>query len=124
MKYYMITKTDTTVKWKPKVFRNGFTFSQKYYITLYDYDMIRYVLITKMNKSLRGFINIYLMVNDDDEDNGTLESLIPKIETLRSIFIEKYALYLRETEIEAYLTKLDKLEEKIDSRLNRKSRRL
>jgi len=124
MKYYMITKTDTLATWKPKVFRNGFTFNQKYYITLYDFDMIRYVLITKMNKSLRSFISLYLMVNDEDEDNGTLESLIPRIETLRSIFIEKYALYLRETEIESYLTKLDKLEEKIDGKLNRKNRRL
>jgi len=120
----MITKTDTLATWKPKIFRNGFTFNQKYYITLYDFDMIRYVLITKMNKSLRSFINVYLMVNDDDEDNSTLESLIPRIETLRSIFIEKYALYLKETEIESYLTKLDKLEEKIDGKLNRKSRRL
>ncbi len=123
MKHYMITKTDVLATWKPKKFKNGFTFNQKFYITLYNFDMIRYVLITKMNKSLRGFINIYLIINDDD-DNGTLESLIPKIETLRSIFIEKYALYLKETEIESYLMKLDKLEEKIDNRLNRKSRRL
>lgn len=125
MNYYLITKTGETWTWKPTKFRGGLSFHQKMSITLYNYEMIRYILVKKMNKSLKKIINLYLLYNSEEgEESGDIEALIPKVEFLRKVFIENYALYMTENEIESYLTKLDKLENKISSRTVKKSRGL
>jgi len=124
MEYYLITKTNVTWKWKPIKFKGGLSFNQKMPITLYNFGMIRYILIKKMNKSLKGIITLYLMYedNDDESSDTAIQELIPKVEFLRKVFIEKYALYMSESEIESYLMKLDKLEAKIQNRGMKKTR--
>lgn len=123
MEYYALTKTDTINRWIPTIFKGGYTFSQKLHITIYDFNMIRYILIKKLNNSLKGIINLYLLYTESEEDSDeNIASLLPKIETLRAILIEKYAAYLQETEIEAYLMKLDRLAEKVDSRIFKRTR--
>lgn len=125
MEYFSLTKTDKNCTWEYKVFKNGYTFKAKTHLTLYNFYMIRYVLLKKLNNSLKNIINLYLVYSEDEEEsgeNGNVANLIPKVETLRNILIEKYAAYMTESEIEAYLMKLDKLAEKIDSNSYKRSR--
>lgn len=122
MKYFLIAKTDKKVKLlNPLKLKGGFTFKNKMPITIYNREIIRYVLIRKLNNSLKSIINLYLLYDEDDEDNNS--ELLPRIELLRNILIKDYAMFLTEVEIEAYLIKFDRLEEKINSRLNKRIRR-
>lgn len=124
MEYFILTKIDKIWTWKPAEFVGGYSFKRKTKITLYNYDMIRFILLKKLNNSLKNIINLYLLYETDDSEDGieSLMGLIPKVETLRAILIENYATYLTETEIESYLMKFDRLEEKIDSTNIKKSR--
>ena len=119
--YYLLIKKDTKNKLKEKiVLRNGYQFNQKIKITLFSYDIINYILNKKITNQLRDIINIFLLYEDDEDGRETI--ILPKIETLRRVLIEKYARYLTEGEIESYLTKCDKIECKTVYRKNQKSR--
>lgn len=123
MNYYLISKTDKAFKCKASfVPQGGFSFNQKLSITVYNIGMIRYILNKKLTNSLKNIINLYLYYEGADDGDGCAENLLPRIEVLRRILIEDYALYLTESEIESYLTKFDKLEAKIGSLGHKKSR--
>ena len=68
-------------------------------------------------------INLYLMCENDDDD-AAREALIPKVDFLRSVLIEKYAFYLSRSDVEDYLNKLDKMEKKVGMLQSKKSRSL
>lgn len=123
MKYYLISKTDKTFKSNAGiVLAGGYNFKQRLSITLYDANMINYILNKKIKNSLKSIISLYLLYEDGEDDGDSVETLLPKIEVLRRILIEKYALYLSEGEIESYLTKCDKLEAKIANFGSKKSK--
>ncbi len=61
-------------------------------------------------------------MHESDDANDSMGELLPSIEYLRKILINQYALHLTEIEIESYLIKLDKLENKIGQKLNKKTR--
>lgn len=123
MNYYLISKTDKAFKCKDSfVPKGGFSFNQKLSITVYNIGMIRYILNKKLTNSLKNIINLYLYYEGADDEDGCANNLLPRIEVLRRILIENYALYLTESEIESYLTKFDKLEAKIGSLGQKKSR--
>lgn len=120
--YYIITKTDKSYRLERKIIlKKGYTFDKKITITLYHYGMIKYVLIKKLNNSLKGLINLYKFYEDDDDDTRR-EALLPKIELLRNIFLNQYADFLEEIEIESYLDRFNKLERKVDGSKSKKSR--
>lgn len=121
MNYFLISKSDKIFKSDKKITpKGGYKFNQKIAISLYNNDMIRYILTKKINKSLKDIINLYLL-NEEDADG--CEELMPKIEFLRSLLIEKYSKHLNQYEVDAYLTKLEKLESKMFSSHSKKSRR-
>ncbi|HBA37180.1 MAG TPA: hypothetical protein DCY94_00520 [Firmicutes bacterium] len=123
MEHFSLNKTDKKYTWNPVMFKGGYTFNQKTHLTLYNYGMTRYILLKKLNISLRNLINLYLVYVEDEDDEGeNMENLLPKVETLRNVLIGKYAAYMSESEIEAYLMKLDSLAAKIDSKSNKRSR--
>ncbi len=120
--YYSIYKKDKTFKTDKKItFKKGYTFDKKITITLYEPSLIKYVLIKKLNNSLKGLINLYKFYEDDDDDTRR-EALLPKIEVLRSIFLREYVDFLEEIEIESYLDRFNKLERKVDGSKTKKSR--
>lgn len=122
MNHYVIIKTGSTCTLdKALRFKNGFPFKHRLKITLYESNIIHYVLIKKLNDSLKKIINLYLM-HESDDANDSMGELLPSIEYLRKILINHYALHLTEIEIESYLIKLDKLENKIGQKLNKKTR--
>lgn len=128
MKYYAIYKTDEKKKSEEIiVLKGGYSFRKKTMITLYDDDVIRNILITKLNNSLKGIIDLYLLTESDDESgDGRNETdiLMPKIELMRSLLLGKYASFLSKREIENYLNKLEKMEKKIGMKQSKKSRSL
>lgn len=122
MRYLVISKTDKKNKMKKKLsLKNGFEFNKSVHITLYNHNMIHYILIKKLNNSLKNLINLYLLYEDDEDARA--KELSPKIELLRRVLIEQYAFYLEEVEIESYLDKLNKLEGKVLNSGAKKSRR-
>lgn len=124
MKYYVIERTNQKASWNSRKFKRGFTFNKKECITLYESNMIRYVLTTKLNKILKKYINIYLNTSDEDASDTTIGNLLPKIETMRKVLLKDYAPYLRATDIESYLTRLEKLEMKINKKINKITKKL
>ncbi len=123
MEYFLITKTDNKRKLsKPLKLFGGYSFNQKISITIYNYNIIRYILLKKLNNSLKSIINSYILFEQDEDSDAS--ALLPKLETLRNIFIEKYAFYLTESEIESYLMKIDRITEKVSANNVRKSRSL
>ena len=70
---------------------------------------------------MRSLINLYKLY-EDDEDDSRREELLPRIELLRRILIEQYAEFLEEIEIESYLDKLNKFENKVSGTKSKKSR--
>lgn len=123
MEYFSLTKTDNNCIWEPKIFKGGYTFKSKTHLTIYNFNMTRYILLKKLNNSIKNIVNLYLLSDEEDEGDEEVANLIPKVETLRNILIQKYAAYMSESEIEAYLMKLDKLAEKIDTSMNKKRSR-
>lgn len=123
---YLIYKNDKTFKTETTlVLKGGYSFNQKLPITLFNAELINYVLNKKLTNSLKGIINLYLLYEDDEEGaENRANDLIPKIELLRSILIDNYAAFLSEGEIESYLTKMEKLEDKICRGITKKSRGL
>lgn len=123
MNYFILIKTDKPYKLRQRIFLyHGFPFNKKVKITLYHPETTRFILIKKLNTSLRGLINLYKVYDDDDDDDTRREALLPRIELLRRILIEQYADFLEETEIESYLDKLNKFEYKVDGSKSKKSR--
>lgn len=121
--YYLITKRNPIKKLTKKIkFIGGYSFNHKLKINLYEKNIIHYILITKLNNSLKKIINIYLLYEDEEDTDTRNDIILPKVESLRKILIESYAYYLTEGEIESYLTKLDKLESKLFSNKKSKSR--
>lgn len=124
MHYYLLVKNDIKSKLNDKItLQNGCQFKQKLTITIFNYGMINYIFNKKITNHLKEIINIFILYEDDEDGADERESiLIPKIETLRRLLIEKYARFLTEGEIESYLTKCDKIECKTVYRKNQKSR--
>ena len=123
MNYYLISKTDKAFKCKNFFEATvGFSFHQKIAITVYNAEMINYILNKKLTNSLKNIINLYLFYEGEDDGDGCADNLLPRIELLRRVLIESYAFYLSESEIESYLTKFDKLEAKIGNLGQKKSR--
>lgn len=124
MQYYLLVKNDKKIKLSKKIIlRNGYQFKQKLSITLFNYGMINYIFNKKITNYLREIINIFILYEGDEDGEDEREGiLIPKIETLRRLLIEKYSRFLTEGEIESYLTKCDKIECKTVYRKNQKSR--
>lgn len=121
MTYYLIFKSNKKWQSNTKItLKDGYEFHQRIKITLYDYQMINYIFNKKITKYLQEIINLFLLYEDDED--GREGILVPKIETLRRLIIEKYSRYLTEGEIESYLTKCDKIEYKTISRKKQKSR--
>ncbi len=124
MDYFLVYKTDKKAKLVKRVtFTGGYSFARKFTITLYNNEMTRYILKKKINSSLKSMINLYLMC-ENDEDDAARETLIPKVDFLRSVLIEKYAFYLSRSDVEDYLNKLDKMEKKVGMLQSKKSRSL
>ncbi len=124
MDYFLVYKTDKKAKLVKRVtFTDGYSFARKFTITLYNPEMTRYILKKKINSSLKSMINLYLMC-ENDEDDAAREALIPKVDFLRSVLIEKYAFYLSRSDVEDYLNKLDKMEKKVGMLQSKKSRSL
>lgn len=127
MEYYIIYKTDEVKKsTKPLSFKDGYSFTKKMVITLYESGLIKHVLTTKINNSLKSIINLYLMIEEDEdgESEASRETLLPKIELMRRMLLEKYAMFLGIDEVESYLNKLEKLEKKIGKKQYKKTRSL
>ena len=123
MEYFSITKTDVNYNIEECLsLKEGYKFNQKIKITLYNQTMIKYILIKKINTSLRNIINMILSLDNDEDEDGILE-ISAKIETLRKILIGKYSKYIGIKETEDYLKKLDKLEERVGTRKVKKSMR-
>lgn len=121
MNYYLIIKKDKPSQLKSALkFKQGFQFNQKIKITLYNFQLMNNIFNKKIAKSLQEIINIFLLYEDDED--GREGILVPKIETLRRMIIEKYSISLTEGEIESYLTKCDKIEYKTRQRMSQKSR--
>lgn len=122
MEYFWIFKTDKKSKSNKKILlKDGYKFNQKVSITLYNYDMISYILKRKINNSLKAIINLYLLY-DDEDDSTRISEILPKIELLRNILLENYSKWLDEDEVRGYLSKLDKIEKKLGVDKSKKSR--
>lgn len=122
MNYYVLLKTNRASSLEKKLFLfHGYPFNKRIKITIYNPEITRFVLIKKLNSSLRSLINLYKLY-EDDEDDSRREELLPRIELLRRILIEQYAEFLEEIEIESYLDKLNKFENKVSGTKSKKSR--
>ena len=126
MSYFLIYKTDKKKKVeKPIVLRGGYSFAKKISITLYNPELTRYILKKKINSSLKGIINLYLVCESvEDGDDDAREALAPKIELLRQVLLERYAFFLPQSDVEDYLNKLEKMEKKVGMLQSKKSRSL
>ncbi len=128
MEYYAIYKTDKCAKCKKTIaLAGGYEFSKKTKITLYNKEMMHYILTKKLNKSLKDIINLYLAVAnaDEDEDNDEArEALVPRIELMRNVLLERYSFFLDKGVVEDYLNKLEKMERKVGGLEPKKSRSL
>lgn len=115
MDYYAIYKTDKNVKICEKGnFRGGYRFVKKTIITLYNRDMMDYILTKKINKNLKDIITLYLACErGEDEDGEACATLIAKTELLKRVFFENYAPFLSKNRAEDYINKFEKLENKI-----------
>ena len=129
MDYFLIYKTDKSASCdKPIVLTGGYNFVKKISITLYNREMMNYILTKKLNKSLKNIINLYLLCanseDDETDDEAAREALVPKIDLMRSILLEKYSFFLNKEVIEDYLNKIEKLEKKVGNLQSKKSRSL
>lgn len=126
MDYYSIYKTDKNFLCDNNItFKGGYSFNKKITITLYNAEMIEHILTKKFNKSLKNLINIYLMLENDEEgDNNAVDILEPKIEVLRNLLLGTYARFLDAKTVEDCLNKLEKFERKVGKLTVKKSRHL
>lgn len=124
MKYYSIVKKSNKTQINKRiVLKGGFSFKQKIGITLYENNLVRYILSKKMDKAIYKLISAYVATENDDDDDSERQALLPKLELLRKTLIDNYARYFSEYEIESYLMKIDHLTDRIQSKLHKKSKR-
>lgn len=125
MSYFTIDKNNASFQYTDKLtFKHGYKFSKRTTITLYNTTLINYVLTTKFNKSLKDIINLYLLWCNDEDADGAVAAIMPRVELLRKILLEDYAFYLDRKTIEGYLDKLEKMERKVGRMTTQKSRSL
>lgn len=127
MEYFAIYKTDKkSASSQPIKLIGGYNFVKKISITLYNRDMVRYILLKKLNNSLKSIINLYLLCEDseDTDSEANRDILLPKIELMRKLLLERYSLFLNREEVEDYLIKLEKMERKVGNMPTKKSRRM
>lgn len=123
MKHYsIIKKSDITKIDKKLTLKEGYSFKQKVGITLYEKNLVRYILSKKMDKAIYKLISAYVASEGDDDDSER-QALLPRLELLRRTLIDNYARYLSEYEIESYLMKIDHLTDRIQSKIHKKSKR-
>ena len=125
---YAVYKSDKKIKLKKRlVLGDGYSFKSKINITMYESDLIKDILVKKINTSLKNImlslINIEDSSDDDDERDARVSELKIRIETLRTLLLEKYFPFIGKTRVNAYLSRLEEIEGKIPERENRKSRR-
>ena len=122
---YTIYKTDKKIKFQRKTsFNEGYTFRGRPAITMYEKGLIKEVLIKKINNAFKNIMSVLLSVRDDDDDDETrTNELEIRIETLRALLIDKYFPFIGNSRTNAYLSKLEEIEDKIYRKENKKSRR-
>ena len=125
---YAVYKSDKKIKLKKRLaLGDGYSFKSKINITMYESDLIKDILVKKINTSLKNImlslINIEDSSDDDDERDARVSELKIRIETLRTLLLEKYFPFIGKTRVNAYLSRLEEIEGKIPERENRKSRR-
>lgn len=123
MENYVISKSDKIFKLKKKaVFANGYSFRGKLNITMYEINLIKDILVKKINTSFKNIMIALVNLDDDDEDSSKVSELEIRIETLRVLLLEKYFPFIGKTRAGAYLTRLEEIEKKIPRKENKKSR--
>lgn len=121
MEYFSITKTDSKCEFDRVLsLKGGYEFNQRINITLYNNSMIRYILNKKINSSFKNIINMILALESDADDDD-VNAIVIKIETLRTLLLEKYSRYIGVKDTETYLKRIEKLEEKTGNRKVKKS---
>jgi hypothetical protein len=85
---------------------------------LLDENLIRKILINKMDKSFRKLTAIILSVlNDDDTTSGDVVIALDEIAKEKSIILKKYRNYLKKEEYEKMLKRLKIYEQDLKARL-------
>lgn len=109
MKKYVLYKDNKYNKINVIKLEDGFCFHKDNKIVVYDCDLIKNLIIYKLNNKLKLIIKHYLE-NEDDSDSS--EELKLDIEELRMLLSNIYAKYLDKKTYLEYLNKFNKLENK------------
>lgn len=124
MKYYQIKKTDVKNELKEiPTFKNGYRFSTKIDITLYDRELTASVLVKKIDSSFRQILKMLIeLENSEEGDEEGANILAMRIETMRNIIMEKYLPYIGATRAKVYLLKLQEIGSRLPDYSVKKSR--
>lgn len=121
MKYNITRNTDKQKLLKKMNLNEGYSFSQKLNIKVYNSDIIRFILKKKINNQIDKLMKMLILVDNADDDDSSLE-LYSKVETLKLLLFEKYSIYLSNEDIQLFLYKIGNIEDKINFKKNARRR--
>ena len=120
---YSISKNKNKYKASKKLsFKDGFNFNKTVSITIYDEDMIKSVINNKIKSRLNKISILYMLYENDDEDESTGRLIEIKIEELRRLLLGEYHGFLSESKVHGLEKDLTKISEKINKRDKIKTR--
>jgi hypothetical protein len=87
-------------------------------LSLMDEELVRKILIEKMDKSFRKLTAVILSVlNDEDTTSGDVIIALDEVAKEKGIILKKYCNYLKKEEYEKMLKRLKIYEENLKKRL-------
>ena len=99
---------------------NGYKFSRKVTVTLYDEELIVAILTKKVDIALKKIIARFIGLDENDEDGGN--QLLADIETLKRLLLRDYYKYIGKNKTKAYLLKLQEIESRVPNKTLKKTR--
>ena len=120
---YIINKNKKKYKLEKKLsLKNGFDFNKSINITIYNEDMIKNIINSKIKSRLNKISVLYMLYSNDEDDDSTGRLVQIKIEELRSILLGDFKNFISDSKRQAIEKDLSKISDKIKINSKTKSR--
>lgn len=120
---YIIKKNKKKYKLEKKLsLKNGFDFNKSINITIYNEDMIKNIINSKIKARLNKISVLYMLYSNDEDDDSTGRLVQIKIEELRRILYGEFKNFISDSKRHAIEKDLSKISDKVKINSKTKTR--